>query len=72
MPSEFQKIFSVGELNESVHRLISGQLKDIFVKGEISNLAQPASGHIYFSLKEKMRKLDVLFLKIELFIRKCP
>ena len=53
MPSEFQKIFSVGELNESVHRLISGQLKDIFVKGEISNLAKPASGHIYFSLKEK-------------------
>ena len=32
MPSEFQKIFSVGELNESVHRLISGQLKDIFVR----------------------------------------
>ena len=53
MPSEFQKIFSVGELNENVHRLISAQLKDIFVKGEISNLAQPASGHIYFSLKEK-------------------
>lgn len=53
MPSEFQKIFSVGELNENVHRLISAQLKDIFVKGEISNLAQPASGHIYFSLKDK-------------------
>ena len=53
MPSESQKIFSVGELNESVHRLISGQLKNIFVKGEISNLSQPASGHIYFSLKEK-------------------
>ena len=53
MPSESQKIFSVGELNESVHRLISGQLRNIFVKGEISNLAQPASGHIYFSLKDK-------------------
>ena len=53
MPSESQKIFSVGELNENVHRLISGQLKNIFVKGEISNLSQPASGHIYFSLKEK-------------------
>ena len=53
MPSESQKIFSVGELNENVHRLISGQLKNIFVKGEISNLSQPASGHVYFSLKEK-------------------
>ena len=48
MPSESQKIFSVGELNENVHRLISGQLKNIFVKGEISNLSQPASGHVYF------------------------
>ena len=63
MPSEFQKIFSVGELNESVHRLISGQLKDIFVKGEISNLAQPASGHIYFSLKEKNAQVRCALFK---------
>ena len=63
MPSEFQKIFSVGELNESVHRLISSQLKDIFVKGEISNLAQPASGHIYFSLKEKNAQVRCALFK---------
>ena len=63
MPFESQKIFSVGELNESVHRLISGQLKNIFVKGEISNLSQPASGHIYFSLKEKNAQVRCAFFR---------
>ena len=63
MPSESQKIFSVGELNENVHRLISGQLKNIFVKGEISNLSQPASGHVYFSLKEKNAQVRCAFFR---------
>ncbi|MCL4121139.1 UNVERIFIED_CONTAM: hypothetical protein GTU68_064286 [Idotea baltica] len=33
--------------------LIEGTLSDIWVEGEISNLAKPASGHIYFTLKDK-------------------
>ena len=33
--------------------LIEGRLPSVWVQGEISNLARPASGHIYFSLKDE-------------------
>ena len=51
-PPEYE-IFSVSELNESVKSLIEYHYPLIWVEGEISNLAQPASGHLYFTLKDK-------------------
>lgn len=51
-PPEYE-IFSVSALNESVKALIEYNYPLIWVEGEISNLAQPASGHLYFTLKDK-------------------
>lgn len=45
-------IFSVSELNNAVARLLEQEFSWIWVEGEISNLATPASGHIYFTLKD--------------------
>ncbi|MCW8854376.1 MAG: exodeoxyribonuclease VII large subunit [Gammaproteobacteria bacterium] len=45
-------IFSVSELNLNVRTLLEGEFPLIWVEGEISNLAQPASGHLYFTLKD--------------------
>ena len=47
------KIFSVGELNENVHRLISAQLKDIFVKGKSQILPNQHRAIFTFSKREK-------------------
>ena len=46
------EIYSVSELNAEVRDLIESNYPSIWVEGEISNLARPASGHIYFSLKD--------------------
>jgi len=46
------KIFSVAELNRTARGLLEGQLPLVWVEGEISNLARPGSGHLYFSLKD--------------------
>ncbi|MDH3343078.1 MAG: exodeoxyribonuclease VII large subunit [Gammaproteobacteria bacterium] len=45
-------IYSVTELNRSAASVLEQNFSWIWVEGEISNLAQPASGHIYFSLKD--------------------
>jgi exodeoxyribonuclease VII large subunit len=46
-------IYSVSQLNSEVRLLIEENFSSIWVQGEISNLARPASGHIYFSLKDE-------------------
>ena len=47
-----QKIFSVTELNSFVHAILEENFAPVWITGEISNLVQPNSGHIYFSLKD--------------------
>jgi exodeoxyribonuclease VII large subunit len=47
-----RQIFSVTRLNQEVRLLLENAFPLIWVEGEISNLARPASGHIYFSLKD--------------------
>ena len=46
-------VFTVTELNGSVRLLLSSHFGIIWVEGEISNLAQPSSGHLYFTLKDQ-------------------
>jgi exodeoxyribonuclease VII large subunit len=48
-----QKVFTVARLNREVRVLLERGLAVVWVEGELSNLAQPASGHWYFSLKDR-------------------
>lgn len=45
-------IFSVSELNQATRQLLEHSFGLVWVEGEISNLARPRSGHVYFSLKD--------------------
>jgi exodeoxyribonuclease VII large subunit len=45
-------IWSVSRLNREVRSILEGSLPLLWVEGEISNLARPSSGHLYFSLKD--------------------
>ncbi|MGA1697116.1 MAG: exodeoxyribonuclease VII large subunit, partial [Arenicellales bacterium] len=46
-------IYQVSEFTEQARRLVESEFDNVWLTGEISNLATPASGHIYFSLKDK-------------------
>lgn len=46
-------IYPVSRLVREVRVLLEGSFPLLWVEGEISNLAMPASGHIYFSLKDE-------------------
>ena len=46
-------IFTVSQLNAEARAIIEEYFHNIWVVGEISNIARPSSGHIYFTLKDK-------------------
>jgi exodeoxyribonuclease VII large subunit len=46
------RTYTVTDLVRACGRLLEGQYGDVWVEGEISNLAQPVSGHVYFTLKD--------------------
>lgn len=45
-------IYTVSRLNAEARAVLEGSFPLLWVEGEISNLARPASGHWYFSLKD--------------------
>jgi exodeoxyribonuclease VII large subunit len=59
-----REIFSVSELNEAARSLLERHFPLIWVEGEISNLACPASGHIYFSLKDEAAQVRCAMFKM--------
>jgi exodeoxyribonuclease VII large subunit len=48
-----ETIYSISELNQMVQDLLEDAFLPIWVEGEISNFANPSSGHWYFSLKDE-------------------
>lgn len=46
-------IHSVSRLVSEARAVLDGAFPRLWVRGELSNLAQPASGHLYFSLKDE-------------------
>ena len=50
--SEDRTALSISQLNNMVKELLENNLPPLWVEGEISNFARPASGHMYFSLKD--------------------
>ncbi len=47
-----REIYTVSRLNREARALLAGHFLSIWVDGEISNLACPSSGHLYFTLKD--------------------
>jgi len=58
IPSE-KNILSVKQLNVLAKDVIEGSFPNVLVEGEISNLAQPSSGHAYFTLKDSSAQVKV-------------
>ena len=48
------RTWSVGDLTRYLRELLEGdfRLQDLWILGEVSNVSRPASGHLYFTLKD--------------------
>ena len=67
-PSLFPSVpqtFTVSKLTFQIRKLLEENeiLQDVWVQGEISNLSRPASGHIYFTLKDANAALKCVMWK---------
>jgi exodeoxyribonuclease VII large subunit len=52
-----REVYSVSRLNREVRALLERALRVVWVEGELSNFSQPASGHWYFTLKDREAQL---------------
>ena len=54
---------TVSQLNRQARTLLEKGLARLWVEGEISNIARPASGHIYFTLKDDAAQVRAAFFR---------
>lgn len=57
MPENNRHLLSISDLNEAARDLLEGHFNQLWVTGEISNLSQPSSGHVYLTLKDTHSQL---------------
>jgi len=57
------QVFTVTALTLAVKQMMEGVFRDIFVEGEVSNLSESGSGHLYFNLKDREALLSAVMFK---------
>ena len=57
------RIFSVTDITRAVKDVLETEFPFIWVRGQVTNLARPASGHIYFTLTDGDAGLSVVWFK---------
>jgi exodeoxyribonuclease VII large subunit len=59
------RVYSVSELTRELKAILEGRFPSVLVKGEVSNLRSPSSGHLYFTLKDADACLDAVLFRTE-------
>lgn len=66
-------VLSVSDLNAQARTLLESHFNLVKIEGEISNLARPSSGHLYFTLKDaKAQVRAAMFRNRAQFLRTLP
>jgi len=65
-PTPVPQTFTVSKLTFLIRKLLEENevLQDVWVQGEISNLSRPASGHVYFTLKDANASVKCVMWKM--------
>jgi len=56
-------ILTVRELTRQIRTGLEARFPFVWVRGEVSNLSRPSSGHVYFSLKDSEALLNCVWFK---------
>ena len=66
-------ILKPAQLNALARDLLEGNFAQVWVQGEISNFSRPASGHLYFTLKDDRAQVRcALFKQKAMYLRFAP
>ncbi|MCH2189303.1 MAG: exodeoxyribonuclease VII large subunit [Gammaproteobacteria bacterium] len=61
--NQAQTIYQVSDLTNEMRKLMEVSYPEIWIEGELSSLSAPASGHLYFSLKDEKSQLRCAMFK---------
>ena len=56
-------VYQVSQLSDEMRRLMEISYPEVWIEGELSSLSTPASGHMYFSLKDERSQLRCAMFK---------
>jgi exodeoxyribonuclease VII large subunit len=70
----YKPSWTVSEVNSYLKGLMEADsnLRDLWVEGEVSNLSRPASGHLYFTLKDQNAQLRCVMWKNQAALLRTP
>jgi len=63
--TETRHILTPSSLNRLVRDLLGDALPQVWIEGELSNVAKPASGHLYFTLKDSGAQVRCAMFKMK-------
>ena len=58
-----REVLTVSQLNQRTRLLLEDVFPQVWVEGELSNIARPASGHVYFTLKDRNAQVRCAIFK---------
>jgi len=61
--SQSTTVYQVSDLADEMRRLMETSYPEVWIEGELSSLSTPASGHLYFSLKDDRSQLRCAMFK---------
>ncbi len=64
IPSVSDQVWSVGQLNTAINRLIDGSLPPIWVRGEVLQCKVWSSGHWYFTLRDRRSQVRCCMFRL--------
>src|SRR6476659_11370154 len=66
-------VITPAQLNTLAREMLEGSFAQVWVEGEISNFSRPASGHLYFTLKDERAQVRcAMFRQKAMYLRFAP
>jgi exodeoxyribonuclease VII large subunit len=62
-PGHTRRVLTVSELTARIKSLLENSFPFVWVRGEISNLRIPGSGHLYFTLKDEASQIAAVIFR---------
>ncbi|MEX5213286.1 MAG: exodeoxyribonuclease VII large subunit [Nitrospiraceae bacterium] len=63
-PETCARILTVSALTSLIRSRLEEPFRDIWLEGEVSNVRMPASGHIYFTLKDETSQIRAILFRL--------
>ncbi len=63
LPILEKKFYTVSEITKEIKDILEDEFFDVWIIGEVSNVATPLSGHTYFTLKDKSASIRAVLFR---------